>query len=139
MDSFSINRVNQFTPKHMPDRRDEEGLEDKNPERVKKKPQDAVEDESEETSLPDHLGSNIDMRRKKMHGDPQDTQSVVPGRRIRVNDQAPRVIIPPSMEQKPPQLELIRKDDVVQAIQVTCTCGQCMRLDLEYESAGQKT
>ncbi len=66
-------------------------------------------------------------------------RGVVPGRKV-VADASPVVLIPPRHQQHEstpacaPQIEVIRDGDVIQAIDVTCTCGQKIRLRCVYEA-----
>lgn len=56
---------------------------------------------------------------------------IIPGRCVRLSGEAARVSVPgtPGAE---PRVELIRAGDVVQAIDVTCTCGQRIRIRCDY-------
>jgi hypothetical protein len=63
------------------------------------------------------------------------TRGVVPGRKVLVSDESARVVIPrPEAPACAPQIELVRDGDVIQAIDVTCTCGQKIRLRCVYEN-----
>jgi hypothetical protein len=67
-------------------------------------------------------------------------RGVVPGRSVLV-EQGPTtvMIVPPRVHQAAtpactPQIDLVRDDgDVIQAIDVTCTCGQKIRLRCVYD------
>jgi hypothetical protein len=61
MDSFSINRVNAFTPKHMPEKKDSESPDKHKPQKNKDKSGETLNEEMGQASNPDHLGSQIDM------------------------------------------------------------------------------
>ncbi len=64
---------------------------------------------------------------------------IIPGQLVHVTGEAVRVAIPtaaPAAAAPPaagePHIELIREGDVVQAIEVTCTCGRKIRLRCLY-------
>ncbi|HKI37322.1 MAG TPA: hypothetical protein VKA46_36045 [Gemmataceae bacterium] len=66
------------------------------------------------------------------------TSSVVPGRKVLVGEGAAAVmIVPPRLQPASPgcapQIELVRDGEVIQAIDVTCSCGQKIRLRCLYE------
>ena len=65
-------------------------------------------------------------------------RGVVPGRKVLVEEGAAAVMIVPPRPQAAapacaPQIELVRDGEVIQAIDVTCTCGQKIRLRCVYE------
>jgi hypothetical protein len=65
-------------------------------------------------------------------------RGVVPSRKVQLEEGPTSVMIVPPRAQPAapacsPQIELIRDGDVIQAIDVTCTCGQKMRLRCVYE------
>jgi hypothetical protein len=66
-------------------------------------------------------------------------RGVVPGRSVLVEQGPTAVMIVPPRHHQPevpacaPTIELVRDGDVVQAIDVTCTCGQKIRLRCVYE------
>jgi hypothetical protein len=60
-------------------------------------------------------------------------RAVVPSRCVRLSGETARVVIP-SHAGGEPHIELIREGNVIQAIDVTCTCGQRIRLRCVYES-----
>jgi hypothetical protein len=65
---------------------------------------------------------------------------VVPGRKVLVEEGPSAVmIVPPrSVAAGPgctPQIDLVRDGEAIQAIDVTCTCGQKIRLRCVYEEA----
>lgn len=64
-------------------------------------------------------------------------RGVVPGRKVLVEEGASAVVIVPSRSPTAPacapQIELVRDGEVIQAIDVTCTCGQKIRLRCAYE------
>lgn len=63
---------------------------------------------------------------------------IIPGQLVHVTGEAVRVAIPTGEASPPPptsgdpHIELIREGDVVQAIEVTCTCGRKIRLRCVY-------
>ena len=61
-------------------------------------------------------------------------RGIVPGRKVVVSGESARVPVPrsdsPTCE---PQIELVRDGEVIQAIDVTCTCGQKIRLRCVYD------
>ena len=61
------------------------------------------------------------------------THSVVPGRRVVRTDEVTCVGIPHSHDRQQPVIELIRDGEVVTAIDVTCSCGETIRLWCSYE------
>jgi hypothetical protein len=60
------------------------------------------------------------------------SRSVIPGRCVQVSGETARVGVPGAAAQSEPKVELIRQGDVIQAIDVTCTCGQRIRLRCVY-------
>ena len=60
-------------------------------------------------------------------------KAVVPGRCVRVTDEKARVSVPGQSTKPEPHVELIRDGDVIQAIDVTCSCGQRVRLRCVYD------
>jgi hypothetical protein len=60
--------------------------------------------------------------------------NVVPGRLVRVSEEAARVGAPASCaEPGSPRVELIRDGELVKAIDVICGCGQRIRLRCVYD------
>ncbi len=63
---------------------------------------------------------------------------IIPGQLVHVTGEAVRVAIPTGETTASPpasgepHIELIREGDVVQAIEVTCTCGRKIRLRCAY-------
>ena len=57
---------------------------------------------------------------------------VVPGPFVRITGETARVAIPGQEDKSQPRVELVRQGDVVQAIEITCTCGQRIRLRCVY-------
>ena len=64
------------------------------------------------------------------HGD----RTVVPGHRVQVTGEMARVGVPGQHPAHEPRIELIREGDEVRAIDVTCPCGQRVRLQCVYDS-----
>jgi hypothetical protein len=62
------------------------------------------------------------------------TQNVVPGSRVVRTSEVACVGVPHSHERSQPVIELVREGDVVTAIDVTCSCGETIRLWCSYES-----
>jgi hypothetical protein len=67
-------------------------------------------------------------------------RGVVPGRKVLVEEGSASVmIVPPRSSSTPhactPQIQLIRDGNVIQAIDVTCTCGQKIRLRCQYDES----
>jgi len=61
------------------------------------------------------------------------THSVVPGSRVVRTNEVACVGSPHSHERQQPVLELIREGEVITAIDVTCSCGEKIRLWCSYE------
>ena len=61
------------------------------------------------------------------------THNVVPGRRVIRTDEVACVGGPHSHDQQQPVIELIHDGDVITAIDVTCSCGETIRLWCSYE------
>jgi hypothetical protein len=67
-------------------------------------------------------------------------RGVVPGRKVTLEGGPAAVVIAPPRLHAPhapaavPQIELIREGDVIRAIEVTCTCGEKIRLHCEYQA-----
>jgi hypothetical protein len=59
--------------------------------------------------------------------------AVVPGRLVRLAPEPVRVAIPGHGAHAEPQVEIIREGDVIQAIDVVCTCGRRIRLRCLYQ------
>jgi hypothetical protein len=67
--------------------------------------------------------------------DGTETQSrgVVPGQCVRVTSEAARVGVPRLGGAADPHLEFVRQGDVIQAIDITCTCGHRIRIRCLYQ------
>jgi len=62
-------------------------------------------------------------------------RTVVPGHRVHLTGEMARVGPPPSqLPGSEPRVEVIREGDEVRAIDVTCPCGQRVRLQCVYDS-----
>jgi len=63
---------------------------------------------------------------------------IIPGGRVQFTGEMVHVIIPqervdgPAHSAGEPQVTLVREGDVIQAIEVTCTCGRKVRLRCVY-------
>jgi hypothetical protein len=69
-----------------------------------------------------------------MDGDQAVTGSpVVRAGRVQVSEEVVRIGAPPS-EEKPgePTVRIVREGDAVQALEVTCSCGERIRIRCEY-------
>jgi hypothetical protein len=60
---------------------------------------------------------------------------IVPGQHVVVAGHNARIKIPAAPVPREPKLELVRDGDWVQAIDVTCSCGEKIRIVCEYETA----
>jgi hypothetical protein len=60
------------------------------------------------------------------------TRVVVPAGQVSIAELPVRVGAPGAAPAGEPRVELIRKGDVVQAIDITCSCGKRIRLKCEY-------
>lgn len=69
--------------------------------------------------------------------------AVIPSRSVTVSNEVVRVGCPDSLhaESPPvdaePQVEVIRLNDRIQAIEVTCSCGRRTRIECAYKPADQ--
>ncbi len=59
-------------------------------------------------------------------------RGVIPGRLVRVSGEAARVGAPAAAGPREPRLELIQENGVLRAVDVTCACGQRIRLRCVY-------
>lgn len=70
------------------------------------------------------------------HPEPQEGEAlrraVIPGSCVRVSEETTPVGTPRHLPVGTPHLELIREGDVIRAIDVTCSCGQRIRLRCTY-------
>lgn len=57
---------------------------------------------------------------------------VVPALQVRDSGERTRVTIPRHGHAEEPVIELVREGDVVRAIDITCSCGQRIRLLCDY-------
>ncbi len=60
------------------------------------------------------------------------SRAIVPGQCVRVTGEKARVPIPGHETLAEPKIELIRQGDSIEAIDITCTCGQKIRLRCLY-------
>ncbi len=60
------------------------------------------------------------------------SHALVPGRCVRLSDETAHVAIPGHQAASQPRVDLIRDGDEIQAIVVTCTCGERIRLRCVY-------
>jgi hypothetical protein len=63
---------------------------------------------------------------------PQRIQTVVPGASIRFHQSVARVGMPAANSHGPPEVHVMREGESIQAIEIACTCGKCVRLICEY-------
>lgn len=63
----------------------------------------------------------------------EQTHSVLPGHRVLQTAEVARIGSSHSHVPSQASVELIREGDVVKAIDVTCTCGETMRIWCSYE------
>ena len=68
---------------------------------------------------------------EKQEGEPL-RWAVIPGSSVRVSEETAPVGAPRSAPVGAPHVELIRDGDVIRAIDVTCSCGQRIRLRCSY-------
>ncbi len=76
------------------------------------------------------------------HGSDATQGGIIPGRHVHVTGEMVHVIVPQDTAEEPlaespapadePQVALVREGDVIQAIEVTCTCGHKIRLRCVY-------
>jgi hypothetical protein len=62
------------------------------------------------------------------------SRTVVPSHRIQVTGEMARVGAPSQTLAHEPRVDVIREGDEVRAIDVTCPCGQRVRLQCVYDS-----
>ena len=60
------------------------------------------------------------------------SRDVVPSQCVRVSKETTRVSVPRHGAGDEPRIELIREGEFIKAIDVTCTCGQRIRLSCVY-------
>ena len=66
-------------------------------------------------------------------GRPATGRAVVAAGRVRVSDEAVRIGEPnPPGPHDEPQVKLVREDGVIRAIEITCRCGEVIRVRCEY-------
>ena len=59
-------------------------------------------------------------------------RGIIPGKLVHVTGETVRVDVPHKDSAVEPRIELVRDGDVIQAIDVTCTCGKKIRLRCIY-------
>jgi hypothetical protein len=72
------------------------------------------------------------MHSKSNHDGEHRNHAIVPGQCVRITGETTRVRIPGQCTSPEPRVELIRNGELVEAIDVTCACGQRMRLRCVY-------
>ncbi len=60
------------------------------------------------------------------------TTAIIPQQRVVFSHEHAAVPIPAETKSREPKIELIRENDVIRAIDVTCACGQKIRLACDY-------
>lgn len=60
------------------------------------------------------------------------TTAIIPGQRVVFSGEHASVPIPAQTNSREPKIELVRENDVIRAIDVTCACGQRIRLVCDY-------
>ncbi len=70
----------------------------------------------------------------RMHGE-FPTGAVVRGTCVRVSSDSARVGVPGQEPAAEPRIEVLRSGEVIQAIDIICSCGQHIRLHCRYEGA----
>jgi hypothetical protein len=66
----------------------------------------------------------------------EDNQRVVPGRSVRLSGELARVGVPGKSAAGAPRIHVVRAGDVVQLVEITCTCGEHIRLRCMQGPAG---
>lgn len=72
------------------------------------------------------------MERKEKKEHDSGAQAIIPGRCVRLSGESARVSVPRHGSNGEPHVELIRDGEVIQAIDITCPCGQHIRLRCVY-------
>jgi hypothetical protein len=65
-----------------------------------------------------------------------ENQRVVPGHSVRLSGELARVGVPGKAGTASPRIQVIRAGDIVQAVEITCTCGEHIRLRCVHGPAG---
>lgn len=60
------------------------------------------------------------------------TAAIIPEQRVVFSRERVPVPIPAETRSREPKIELVRENDVIRAIDVTCACGQRIRLVCDY-------
>ncbi len=68
----------------------------------------------------------------RLHGEAH-AGTVVRGTCVRVSSDSARVGVPGQEPPAEPRIEIIRTEDVIQAIDIICGCGQHIRLHCRYQ------
>jgi hypothetical protein len=63
-----------------------------------------------------------------------DSTSVVHSGCVKLSGEAVRVGAPVAPPKPEPRIELVREDGVIRAIDITCGCGEKIRVVCEYDS-----
>lgn len=61
-------------------------------------------------------------------------RNIFAGDRVKVEPVARPIAVPSTNEHEEMQVQVIREGSVVKAIEITCSCGQQLRLDCQYLS-----
>ena len=67
----------------------------------------------------------------------QKGQRVVPAGRVRDSGVRVRLTIPGHQARPEPKLEVVRDGDVIYALDITCSCGQHIRVLCDYEGVAE--
>jgi len=63
---------------------------------------------------------------------PFPARNVIPNREVRMVAEPVRLRLPGQLPPAEPEVQLIRNGEEIEAIEVTCTCGKHIRLDLAF-------
>jgi hypothetical protein len=61
-----------------------------------------------------------------------DARAIVPGQRVRLSGETARISVPRRAGCREPVVELIRSGEKIRAIEISCGCGQRIRLRCDY-------
>jgi hypothetical protein len=64
----------------------------------------------------------------------QSNRAVVPGHCVRLSGERVRVDIPGQKPPGEPRVEVVRQGEVIRLIDITCACGQHIRLHCDYQA-----
>ena len=73
------------------------------------------------------------MEKQEHHPNATAKRVVVPGQRVRVEAEMARLPVPAQLTHSKVNVSTVRNGDTVQFIDITCTCGEHIRLVCEYE------